>query len=82
MKLTKLLEVEAELLRFQKRLNAAIEVAKNDKSSYYDKDKSRWENNPTEKPDEHKECIGCKESAAVKRASTDLKMALYNLAKD
>lgn len=82
MKLIKLLEIESEMLRFQKRLSAAIEVAKNDTSGYYDKDKSQWLEPPTNKPIEYKECLGCKESAALKRSATDLVQVLYSLNKD
>lgn len=82
MKLNKLLEIEGELLRFQKRLNAAIEVAKKDNGSYYDTDKSQWQNSPITKPNEYKECLNCKESASLKRSATDLKQILYSLNKD
>jgi|GEM_PF-4688324 hypothetical protein len=81
MKLTKLLEIEAELQRFQKRLNQAIEKAKSDdkKIEYTNNYKDSKE---VEKPHEERECLNCKESAALKRSATDLKQVLYSLNKD
>lgn len=80
MKLTKLLEIDSELTRFKKRLDAAIEKAKNDNLPYHDG--VTWHENPTDKPAFLKECIGGKESASLKRSATDLKQILYSLNKD
>lgn len=76
MKLTKLLEIENELIRFKKRLDAAIYIAKNDTSGFWDGD--HW-NTDSDKPRELMECLNCKESAALKRGAIDLKKELTGL---
>lgn len=69
MKLYKLLEIQTEAVRFNKKLNDAIVKATSNEKDFDGKTI----------PLEDRDCTGSRESAAVKRAAMDLKKELSNL---
>lgn len=77
MKLSKLLAIQAEATRFNQRLEAAINKAR-ENDSYY-QSTGQQEGKKTMIPEADRDCTGTKEGAAFKRSATDLKMELSNL---
>lgn len=81
MKLTKLIQIENELIRTQSKLKQAINKAmQNDHTTWrYNEATGTHENGHYVIPERERECTNTKESASFKRSAMDLKRELSNL---